>query len=242
MGGLIQGVSGVALAVAMPVVGFGQQPGWVQDVPWIQTASVDVHSWSAGETFALQQQALLLEHGAVALGFTQIGTFSRLAVCAGTQVELTPQLAAQLRIGCMARRWLPANGVRWTVRPNLHALIRGQGNDGQTVTLGLAFAPEGPLPHVQAREELVIQLKGVVERNGRHLQARCSWTAAGAALEWQWLARLDAQSYVGACWRMLPGFLGILGSRESGTHRWSVGILRGIRHQGMCLVLGLDAC
>jgi hypothetical protein len=26
-------------------------------------------------------------------------------------------------------------------------------------------------------------LKGVVERNGRRLQARCSWTAAGAALE-----------------------------------------------------------
>ena len=130
MGVLIRGVSGVALAVAMPVVGFGQQPGWVQDVPWIQTASVDVHSWSAGETFALQQQVLLLEHGAVALGFTQIGTFSRLVVCAGTQVELTPQVAAQLRIGCMARRWLPANGVRWTVRPNLHALIRGQENAG----------------------------------------------------------------------------------------------------------------
>lgn len=134
------------------------------------------------------------------------------------------------------------NGVRWTVRPNLHALIRGQGNGGQTVTLGIAFAPEGPLPHVQAREELVIQLKGVVERNERRLHARCTWTGAGAALEWQWLTRLDAQSYVGVCWRMLPGFLGILGSREWGTHRWSVGLLRGIRHQGMCLVLGLDAC
>ena len=41
----MRGVSGVALA--MPLVGFGQQPGWVQDVPWIQTASVDVHSWIA---------------------------------------------------------------------------------------------------------------------------------------------------------------------------------------------------
>lgn len=86
-------------------------------------------------------------------------------------------------MGCMARRWLPANGVRWTVRPNLYALIRGQGNDGQTVTLGIAFAPEGLLPHVQAREELVIQLKGVVERNERRLHARCTWTGAGAALE-----------------------------------------------------------
>ena len=93
----MRGVSGVALAVAMPLVGIGQQPGWVQDVPWIQTASLDVHSWSAGETFALQQQTLLPEHGAVALGYTQIGTFSRLAVCAGTQVKLTPQVAAQLR-------------------------------------------------------------------------------------------------------------------------------------------------
>ena len=77
----MRGVSGVALA--MPLVGFGQQPGWVQDVPWIQTASLDVHAWSAGETFALQQQTLLPEFGAVAWGF-QIGTFSRLAVCAGT--------------------------------------------------------------------------------------------------------------------------------------------------------------
>ena len=238
----MRGVSGVALAVVMPLVGIGQQPGWVQDVPWIQTASLNVHSWSAGETFTLQQQTLFPEFGAVAWGFTQIGTFSCLAVCAGTQVKLTPQVAAQLRMGCMARRWLPANGVRWTVRPNLHALIRGQGNDGQTVTLGIAFAPEGPLPHVQAREELVIQLKGVVERNERRLHARCTWTGAGAALEWQWLTRLDAQSYVGVYWRMLPGFLGILGSREWGAHRWSVGILRGIRHQGMSLVLGLDAC
>ena len=68
----MRGVSGVALAVVMPLVGFGQQPGWVQDVPWIQTASVDVHSWSAGETFALQQQTLLPEFGAVAMGFTQM--------------------------------------------------------------------------------------------------------------------------------------------------------------------------
>jgi hypothetical protein len=48
------------------------------------------------------------------------------------------------------------------------------------------------LPHVQEREELVIQLKGVVERNKRRLYARCTWTGAGAALEWQWLTRLDA--------------------------------------------------
>ena len=51
----MRGVSGVALAVAIPLVGIGQQPGWVQDVPWIQTASVDVLSGSGYRMASLLQ-------------------------------------------------------------------------------------------------------------------------------------------------------------------------------------------
>lgn len=242
MGRLIRRAIGLVMAVAWPVVGQGQQPGWVQDVPWIGSQSARVQSWSAGESFSFDYGRRLNEPWSLAMGFTRIGTFSRLSICAGPQVRLSPHVSAQVRMGGLARRWLPTEGVRGNVRPNLHVSLRGEGNNGQAVMLGVVFVPEGRLPRVQSREELMIRLQGVAERHEQKVHARCTWTAAGVALEWQWLARVDARSQVGLCWRMLPGFLGVLGNREFESYRWAFGILHGVRHQGMCLVLGMEAC
>lgn len=240
MRGLRRGV--IWLVMAWPVVGLGQQPGWVLDVPWIRSQYARVQSWSAGESFSLDYGRRMREPWSWAMGFTQIGIFSRLSICAGPQVRLSPYVSAQVRMGVLARRWLPNEGVRGMVRPNVHLTLRGQGNDGQAVMLGVAFVPEGRLPRVQAREELMIRLQGVAKRNEQLVQARCTWTAAGVALEWQWLARIDARSQVGLSWRMLPGFAGVLGSREFESYRWSFGVLHGIRRQGMCLIVGMEAC
>lgn len=239
---LLRGASGVVLTVAWPVVVLGQQPGWVQDVPWIRSSAFRVQSWSPGETFSIHYDDLVRNSGSLAMGFAQIGTFSRLSICAGPQVKLSPQITAQVRVGGMARRWTPAQGIRATVRPNLHLSLRGDGSHGQAVMLGVSFVPEGRLPRVQARDELVIQLRGVAEHHEQRLQARCTWSASGVAMEWQWLAGVDVRSRIGLCWRMLPGFVGILGIREFESRRWSFGILYGVRHQGVCLALGMEAC
>ena len=242
MGGLKRGSIGLMMAVAWPVVGLGQQPGWMLEVPWIQSQSARVQSWSAGETFSFNYGGPLSEPWSIATGFTQIGIFSRVSVCAGPQVQLSPHISAQVRMGGLLQRWLLTEDVRGTLRPNVHVSLRGEGKNGQAVLLGMSFVPEGRVPRVQAREELMIRLQGVAERNEQKVQARCTWTSAGVALEWQWLARLDAYSHVGLSWRMLPGFVGVLGSREWGLYRWSFGILHGVRHQGMCLALGVEAC
>lgn len=236
------GAIGLMMAVAWPLDCMGQQPGWVQDVPWIRSQSAQVQSWGAGESFSFDYRRRLSEPWSLALGFTQIGTFSRLSICAGPQVRLSPHVSAQVRMGGLARRWLPTEGARRMVRPNLHLSLRGEGNNGHSVMLGVAFVPEGRLPLVQAREELMIRLEGVAERHEQQVQARCTWTAAGVALEWQWLTRVDARSQVGLGWRMLPGFAGILGSREFESYRWSFGVLHGVHHQGMFLILGMEAC
>lgn len=233
---------GVLMVVTWPVVGLGQQPGWVQEAPWIRSQFVQVQSWNAGETFSFNYRQRLSEPWSFALAFTQIGTFRHLSICTGPQIRLTHHFSAQVRMGGLARRWLPTEGVRGNVRPNLHVSLRGEGNSGQAVMLGVLFVPEGRLPRIQAREELVIQLQGVAERDDHKVQARCMWTSAGVALEWEWLARVDARSRVGLSWRMLPGFLGILCNREFESNRWSLGVLYGVRHQGMCLVLGMEGC
>lgn len=242
MGGLLRGAMGLLMGVAWPLVCLGQQPGWMLEVPWIQSQSAQVQSWSAGETFSFNYGGRLSEPWSLALGFTQIGSFSRVSICAGPQVQLSPHISAQVRMGGLFQRWLLTEDVRGTLRPNLHVSLRGEGKNGQAVVLGMSFVPEGRVPQVQAREELMIRLQGVAERNEQKVQARCTWTSAGVALEWQWLARLDAYSHVGLIWRMLPGFVGFLGSREWGLYRWSFGILHGVRHQGMCLALGVEAC
>ncbi|MGB2385464.1 MAG: hypothetical protein ACPH8E_08165, partial [Flavobacteriales bacterium] len=204
--------------------------------------SARVYSWSAGETFSFNYDGRLREPWSVAMAFTQIGTFSRLSICAGPQVRLSPHVSAQVRMGGLAQRWLLTEDVRGTTRPNLHVSLRGEGKDGKAVILGMSFVPEGRLPRVQAREELMIRLQGVAERKEQKVQAQCTWTSAGVALEWQWLARLDAHSQVGLNWRMLPGFVGVLGSREFELYRLSFGVLYGLRYQGMCLALGMEAC
>ena len=238
----MQGVMGLVMAVAWPVVVLGQQPGWMLEVPWIQSQFARVQSWSAGETFSFNYGGHPSEPWSLAMGFTQIGTFSRLSVCAGPQVRLSPHVSAQVRMGGLAQRWLLTGDVRGTLRPNLHVSLRGDGKNGQAFILGMSFVPEGRVPQVQAREELMVRLQGIAERNEQKVQARCTWTSAGVALEWQWLARLDAYSHVGLIWRMLPGFMGVLGSRELGLYRCSFGILYGVRHQGICLALGMEAC
>ena len=238
----MRGVMGLVMAVAWPVVVLGQQPGWMLEVPWIQSQFARVQSWSAGETFSFNYGGHLSEPWSLAMGFTQIGTFSRLSVCAGPQVRLSPHVSAQVRMGGLAQRWLLTGDVRGTLRPNLHVSLRGDGKNGQAFILGMSFVPEGRVPQVQAREELMVRLQGIAERNEQKVQARCTWTSAGVALEWQWLARLDAYSHVGLIWRMLPGFMGVLGSRELGLYRCSFGILYGVRHQGICLALGMEAC
>lgn len=235
-------MSGVLVGIAWPLVGLGQHPGWVQELPWIRAKALYVQSWSAGETFSFQHHVRLPAHWSLAAGFTKIGSFSRLAVCTGPQVPLAPLVSAQLRLGFLAQRWALAEEVRGVLRPNVHLLLQGQGNDGEAVTLGFGFAPEGPLPRVQARDELVIKLEVFSERNGQQLQARCTRTAAGLALEWQWMANVHGQSKLGLIWRMLPGYLGIHGSREFESYRWSVGLLRGVRHGGFCLALAMEAC
>lgn len=242
MVGLIRGVIGLAVAVAWSVVGLGQQPGWMLEVPWIQFQSARVQTWSAGETFSLNYGGRLSQSWSLAMGFTQIGTFSRLSVCAGPEVQLSPHVSAQVRMGGLAQRWLLTEDVRGTLRPNLHVSLRGEGKIGQSLILGMSFVPEGRVPEVQARDELMIRLQGVAERNEQTVQAQCTWTSAGVTLEWEWLARLDAYSQVGLIWRMLPGYAGVLGSREFGAYRCSFGILYGVRHQGMCLALGMEAC
>ena len=238
----MRGVIGLVLAFAWTVVGLGQQPGWLLEVPWIQSQFARVQTWSAGETFSFNYGGQLSDPWSLAMGFTQIGTFSRLSMCAGPEVQLSPDVTAQVRLGGLLQRWLLTEDVRGTLRPNVHVSLRGKGKNGQAVLLGISFVPEGRVPRVQAREELMIRLQGVAERNEQKVQARCTWTSAGVALEWQWLARLDAYSHVGLSWRMLPGFVGVLGSREWGLYRWSFGILHGVRHQGMCLALGVEAC
>ena len=242
MGGLLRGAMGLLMGVAWPLVCLGQQPGWMLEVPWIQSQSAQVQSWSAGETFSFNYGGPLSEPWSLAMGFTQIGSFSRVSICAGPQVQLSPHISAQVRMGGLFQRWLLTEDVRASLRPNLHVSLRGEGKNGQAVLLGMSFVPEGRVPRVQAREELMIRLQGVAERNEQKVQARCTWTSAGVALEWQWLARLDTFSHVGLSWRMLPGFVGVLGSREWGLYRWSFGILHGVRHQGMCLALGAEAC
>lgn len=239
---MLRWAMGLVMAVAWPLVCLGQQPGWMLEVPWIQSQFVRVQSWSAGETLSFNFSGRLGEPWSLAMGFTQIGTFSRVSMCAGPQVQLSPHVSAQVRMGGLAQRWLLADDIRRTLRPNLHVSLRGEGKNGQAVLLGMSFVPEGRVPRVQAREELMIRLQGVAERNEQKVQAQCTWTSAGVALEWQWLARLDAYSHVGLIWRMLPGFIGVLGSRERGLYRWSFGILYGARHQGMCLALGVEAC
>ena len=225
-----------------PVSGLGQHPGWVQELPWIRANAWQFQSWSAGETVAVNQRLLLPSAWSLSSGIVRIGTHTRFEMCTGPSIPLSPEVSAQFRVGCLARRWSTSAGSRGLWRPNVHLLFQGIGSDGESATLAIALVPEGRLPGMQSREELVIQLTGFAQRNGQQLRARATWTSAGLAVNWQWTVRINSLSKMGLSWRMLPGYLGIHGSHESRSHRWTFGLLRGLGHQGYCLALGMQVC
>ncbi|GEM_PF-1866940 len=242
MGNTVWRMSGLFAGVICSLVSFGQHPGWVQGLPWVRANAWQLQLWSAGETVSFQHQVLLSSDWSLVSSFTQIGSSSRWAFCAGTKIRLSKNLMAQMRAGCVARRWATIEGARSTLRPNFHLLLRGNGGEGRTVILAFAFIPEGQLPRIQAREELVIQLNVFAERHGQRIQARCTWTPAGLALAWRWFKRLNERSRLGLSWRMLPGYFGIHGTHELRTHQLSFGLLRGLHQHGFCLTIGLEAC
>ena len=44
---MLRGAMGLVMAVAWSLDCQGQQPGWMLEVPWIQSQSVQVQTWSA---------------------------------------------------------------------------------------------------------------------------------------------------------------------------------------------------